>query len=292
MRARHKRAHWARAKGLEHAHRLAAGDLHAVATLSREGGYGAVSWGAGCPLGHGDTGAALADPAPIARLKGVELMQVAAGDFHSAAITAKGTLLVWGASAFGQLGTGLFVQSKYPLAVVPEHADKERVVEVSCGGNVTGVLTSNQFGGTDEGERKAYYKDLKTLESDDLEMGSIGLTMASLATDLDHQVAEAGGGAGAGDGGGEGGGDTAAHLSAKEKLERIDRSQSFGRADASAAGTAAVEQGKGNWMYMAQKRRASVVTPRGGGKAYMIPPPPLLGDKNAPGPPPPPPPRK
>ena len=159
---------------------------------------------------------------------------------------AKGTLLVWGASAFGQLGTGLFVQSKFPIVVVPEHADTERVVEVSCGGNVTGVLTSNQFGGTDEGERKAYFKDLKQLESDDLEMNSIGLTMASLATDLDHQVEEAeaeqggGGGGGGGDAGG-GGNEGGAHKSAAERLRALDTQESFGLAAASEAGTKAVE---------------------------------------------------
>ena len=163
-------------------------------------------------------------------------------------------------------------------------------MEVSCGGNVSGVLTSNRFGGTDAAERKAYHRDLKKLESGDLEMNSIGLSMAHLSKDLERAAAEAAAGSSGGGGGGGGGdGRPQSDKSAAEQLGALLESNDFDAEDAGRAGTAAVEQEKGNWMYMAQKRRASIVTPRNGAPAYVIPPPPLIGDKNQPMPPPPPP---
>ena len=66
------------------------------------------TWGAGFfgMLGHGNTDSALAPTLVQGALLGAMVMQVSAGDYHTACITEEGALYTWGAGDYGMLGHG------------------------------------------------------------------------------------------------------------------------------------------------------------------------------------------
>ncbi|GIL57699.1 hypothetical protein Vafri_12863 [Volvox africanus] len=81
---------------------LAAGWAHSLAlTVSAQ----VLSWGDGASgqLGHGDRQPRHA-PSAIEALWGLPVVQIAAGNKHSAAVTASGHAFLWGCNSFGQLG--------------------------------------------------------------------------------------------------------------------------------------------------------------------------------------------
>jgi alpha-tubulin suppressor-like RCC1 family protein len=103
--------------GLTGVKEVASGTEHALAVLSN----GTVmSWGANV---FGDLGTGLKDPVGSDVPVKVDIIHtavgVAAGDSHSAALLANGTVMSWGENQFGQLGIGTrnFEASDDPIAV-------------------------------------------------------------------------------------------------------------------------------------------------------------------------------
>jgi alpha-tubulin suppressor-like RCC1 family protein len=108
-------------KGLSGVKVLASGTLHALAVLS-DGTV--MSWGANV---FGDLGTGVKDPDGSNVPVKVDLIHtavgVAAGDSHSAALLANGTVMSWGSNVYGQLGIGTrnFEASDDPIAVAGLH---------------------------------------------------------------------------------------------------------------------------------------------------------------------------
>jgi alpha-tubulin suppressor-like RCC1 family protein len=84
---------------------VAAGARHSLFALEGRAGVASCGWGAYGQLGTGDVtdGAA---PALLRALAGVAVTSVAAGLFHSLALSAGGDVYAWGRNDAGQLGLG------------------------------------------------------------------------------------------------------------------------------------------------------------------------------------------
>ena len=81
-------------------------------------------------------------PAPVAGLEGLpDMVMVAAGYHHSAAITSAGRLLVWGVNHSGQLGQGDREGRLVPVTLGPPQLGGAAVSMVACGGYHTLVVT-------------------------------------------------------------------------------------------------------------------------------------------------------
>eukprot|EP00960_Hanusia_phi_P055375 762951-Hanusia_phi.AAC.1 len=94
------------------------------------------SWGSGSngELGLGERRTAFT-PQRVQSLAGEEIVELAAGAFHVAVVTAKGDLLVWGGGADGQLGLGQEVTS----ALLPARVcGLPRMRSVACEGRAVG----------------------------------------------------------------------------------------------------------------------------------------------------------
>ena len=81
-------------------------------------------------LGHGNVEDQL-HPRHITSLDAAKVTQISAGYCHSGALSSEGQLFMFGASAFGQLGSGSSNKSSVPLIV--EGISHERVVTFGCG---------------------------------------------------------------------------------------------------------------------------------------------------------------
>jgi len=71
-----------------------------------------------------------------------EVAMVACGEVHSACVTVDGFVITWGNNENGQLGHSRDV---LPLKVIPRLVDglsRESVIQISCAGHATFVLTS------------------------------------------------------------------------------------------------------------------------------------------------------
>lgn len=114
---------------------LAAGAKHCLALL--EGGS-VASWGCGYfgQLGHRDEQSACT-PRVIKSLKpdvlGDPISTIAAGAYHSAAVTSRGRLIMWGLNRDGQCCQGHFHNTVKPTFAILQQA----VRRVSCGRNHT-----------------------------------------------------------------------------------------------------------------------------------------------------------
>lgn len=108
---------------------LAAGCAHSLAMTDDGRVY---SWGANNMghLGQGDT-QTRAFPSRIDALVGTRVCRVAAGEYHSCAISDSGQLFTWGSGLFGRLGHGDAASRTYPK-LVQALADQQ-VVSVSGG---------------------------------------------------------------------------------------------------------------------------------------------------------------
>jgi len=73
---------------------------------------------------------------------GEAVVMVAAGDRHTACVTAKGTLWTWGKGDFGKLGHGDMERRQRPTRLGKEIYGGSPAVMVSCGGRHTLLLTS------------------------------------------------------------------------------------------------------------------------------------------------------
>jgi alpha-tubulin suppressor-like RCC1 family protein len=78
----------------------------------------------------------------VAGLEGLpDVVMVAAGKGHSAALTSAGRLLLWGGNHFGQLGQGDREQRLVPVTLGPPQFGGAPVAMVACGAGHTLVVT-------------------------------------------------------------------------------------------------------------------------------------------------------
>lgn len=114
---------------------LASGSFHVLA-LQEDGRV--LSWGNGDygQLGLGRPGNE-DEPQVIESLSGVGVCAVAAGGWHSAALTANGACYVWGRGEYGRLGLGSDCADK-PRPV--ELQISQRIVQIALGGTHTCLL--------------------------------------------------------------------------------------------------------------------------------------------------------
>ncbi|XP_074588972.1 RCC1 domain-containing protein RUG3, mitochondrial isoform X1 [Curcuma longa] len=98
------------------------------------------NWGANsnCELGRGNN---LGDwrPQPIPGIDEHQIVQIAAGGYHSLALTDTGKVLSWGHSGHGQLGHPSVQNQKVPLVI--EALADEHVVQIACGGSSSAAIT-------------------------------------------------------------------------------------------------------------------------------------------------------
>ncbi|GAA2760085.1 RCC1 domain-containing protein [Actinopolymorpha rutila] len=144
---------------------VAAGDEHTLALTSTGQ---VLAWGSNRlgQLGNPSIGPTSNVPVRVALPPGVTVVGVAAGDFHSLAVTSTGGVLAWGSNEFGQLGNGTDrneSRTPVPVSLPPGTA----VTSVTAGGmhsvarTVTGgVLTwglndAGQLGDGTNDERDA-----------------------------------------------------------------------------------------------------------------------------------------
>ncbi|KAE9331612.1 hypothetical protein PF008_g15344 [Phytophthora fragariae] len=124
---------------------VAAGWAHS-ALVSTTGGVFTFGWGLYNQLGHGSTQNEL-EPAVVDALQGLdsEVVQVACGNWHTAALTASGDLYTWGWGKDGQLGheAAKATQVLPRVVDVPSAASSDEtldVVSIACGNRFTLAL--------------------------------------------------------------------------------------------------------------------------------------------------------
>ncbi|KAL9265244.1 Ultraviolet-B receptor UVR8-like protein [Drosera capensis] len=141
-----------RVQGLDKVRMIAVGAFHNLA-LGEDGtlwAWGNNEYG---QLGTGDT-QPRSQPIPVEGLSGLTLVDIAAGGWHSTALTKVGEVYGWGRGEHGRLGFGDDKTSK----MVPQKVQLlsgEDVVQVSCGGTHSVALTRDgrvfSFGRGDHG---------------------------------------------------------------------------------------------------------------------------------------------
>ena len=122
---------------------IAAGYDHSLAVSSVGDLY---TWGNGGygQLGQGEGNHCIGKPELVQALSGQQCVSVAAGEYHSIAITAVGTAYSWGHGGYGQLGHGNFNNCYTPQII----ADLESVHVVSAAaGGVHSLLCIEGTGG-------------------------------------------------------------------------------------------------------------------------------------------------
>ncbi|XP_066253044.1 RCC1 domain-containing protein 1 [Euwallacea similis] len=131
---------------------LQAGREHCI-LLDRQGNV--YSFGAGTK-GQLGTGQLDDEPNPvlIEALAGIRIVAIAAGDWHSAAVSEQGDLYTWGQNSNGQLG--LAASSTYNESIVSvmatphvvdisDNSSDVNVVKVACGSKHTIILLENGY---------------------------------------------------------------------------------------------------------------------------------------------------
>eukprot|EP00252_Welwitschia_mirabilis_P008229 TRINITY_DN1997_c0_g1_i1.p1 TRINITY_DN1997_c0_g1~~TRINITY_DN1997_c0_g1_i1.p1 ORF type:complete len:395 (-),score=50.19 TRINITY_DN1997_c0_g1_i1:384-1568(-) len=151
-----------RVQGLENVQLIAVGAFHNLALLEK----GEVwSWGNNeyGQLGTGDT-QPRSQPVPVQGLDGLVVVDVAAGGWHSTALTADAEVYAWGRGEHGRLGFGEDKSSK----MVPQKVQLlagETMAQVSCGGTHSVAVTTDgrifSYGRGDHG-RLGYGRKITT----------------------------------------------------------------------------------------------------------------------------------
>ncbi|KAF0697007.1 Aste57867_12281 [Aphanomyces stellatus] len=112
-------------------------------TLALTRDHRVFAWGAN---DYGQLGVAGAmryqrSPVPVLALSELNVVQVAAGDYHSAALTASGDVYTWGSGKDGQLGLGTNDDRNVPRKV--SELDGIQIVQVACGGGHTACVAAD-----------------------------------------------------------------------------------------------------------------------------------------------------
>ncbi|KAL2335285.1 hypothetical protein Fmac_016498 [Flemingia macrophylla] len=152
-----------RVQGLENVRLIAVGAFHNLA-LQEDGtlwAWGNNEYG---QLGTGDT-QPRSQPIPVQGLSDLTLVDIAAGGWHSTALTDEGEVYGWGRGEHGRLGFG---DSDKSSKMVPQKVQLlagEDIVQVSCGGTHSVALTRDgrmfSFGRGDHG-RLGYGRKVTT----------------------------------------------------------------------------------------------------------------------------------
>ncbi|CAK4648197.1 unnamed protein product [Aphanomyces euteiches] len=112
-------------------------------TLALTKDHKVYAWGAN---DYGQLGVAGAmryqrSPVPVLALNDLQVVQLAAGDYHSAALTASGEVYTWGAGKDGQLGLGTNDDRNVPRKIA--ELDGIKIVQVACGGGHTACIAED-----------------------------------------------------------------------------------------------------------------------------------------------------
>ncbi|TVU05773.1 hypothetical protein EJB05_48956 [Eragrostis curvula] len=127
-----------RVQGLERVSVIAVGAFHNLA-LTEDGvlwAWGNNEYG---QLGTGDT-QPRSQPIRIEALSDVKLVDIAAGGWHSTALTEEGEVYAWGRGEHGRLGLG-DDKSSHMVPLQVQLLAGEDIVQVSCGGTHSVALT-------------------------------------------------------------------------------------------------------------------------------------------------------
>eukprot|EP00057_Strongylocentrotus_purpuratus_P007783 XP_011662257.1 PREDICTED: probable E3 ubiquitin-protein ligase HERC4 [Strongylocentrotus purpuratus] len=134
--------------------KVCCGSLHSMA-LTRDGRL--FSWGDNTygQLGIGTLVTNYTDrPTELTSLRGVPLVRVACGGFHSFALTISGSVFGWGKNDVGQLGLGNKENKSYPTLL--RNMRSQMVKHIACGQDHTAMLTADGgvflFGQGSEGQ--------------------------------------------------------------------------------------------------------------------------------------------
>ena len=120
---------------------VACGSGHTLALAERGCRVFACGYGDDGQLGAG-TREHQRTPAPVAGLEGLpDVIMVATGYYHSAALTSAGRLLLWGQNFSGQLGQGVRERRLVPVTLGPPQFGGAPVAMVACGDGHTLVVT-------------------------------------------------------------------------------------------------------------------------------------------------------
>jgi hypothetical protein len=107
-------ARCARQRRYREAPPFAVGDEHA---LYVDASGRLLACGEGAAVGHGDRDVTYFVPTPVAAMAGVRVRRVAAGWYHSLALTWDGRVYSWGGNNYGQLGHGDKLERPSPALV-------------------------------------------------------------------------------------------------------------------------------------------------------------------------------
>ncbi|XP_076364039.1 uncharacterized protein LOC143253679 isoform X2 [Tachypleus tridentatus] len=111
--------------------------------LSENGTVLTFGLGSRGQLGHG-TLDAVAEPRVVEALEGLIVTTVAAGGWHSAALTDSGDLYLWGWNESGQLGFPREVISFQTFPGFLEFPDDQRIKSVACGSRHSAAITADR----------------------------------------------------------------------------------------------------------------------------------------------------
>ncbi|KEH17300.1 putative regulator of chromosome condensation 1/beta-lactamase-inhibitor protein II [Medicago truncatula] len=152
-----------RVQGLDNIKLIAVGAFHNLA-LQEDGtlwAWGNNEYG---QLGTGDT-QPRSQPVPVQGLSGLTVVDIAAGGWHSTALTDDGEVYGWGRGEHGRLGFGDSDKSSKMLPQRVQLLAGEDIVQVSCGGTHSVALTRDgrifSFGRGDHG-RLGYGRKVTT----------------------------------------------------------------------------------------------------------------------------------
>jgi alpha-tubulin suppressor-like RCC1 family protein len=87
----------------------------------------------------GRNGKVSKSPSELIELDLYDIKKVQSGQNFSIALNKDGKVFVWGNNTFGQLGTGSLKNVNEPVEL--EHLIRDKVVDISCGDNYSGVVT-------------------------------------------------------------------------------------------------------------------------------------------------------
>ena len=149
--------------------KVACGAFHNLALTASGHVY---SWGINDygQLGNGTTSNSTVPILIDEGLYGLKISDVAAGGWHSLAITEEGEVYVWGRGEYGRLGLGDKAGASKLRPTKVEGLEGHRVVEASCGGTHTVVVTDEgrifiwgrgSFGRLGTGTEKNYFRPVE-----------------------------------------------------------------------------------------------------------------------------------